>query len=62
MSDSKWDNPAYVAGWKAGMWGKQDGSDKPSNPYLPYAPQYKLWEEGYSDGLRNWDMAMDDGG
>ena len=63
MSGEK--SKAYWEGWRAGMWSKPEdwgNPDYPKNPYLPYAPQYKEFQEGYSDGLYSWDMEMDDGG
>lgn len=52
----------YEAGWRAGMWGTGLVEDKPANPYTPNTPQHLEWEDGYYDGLLDWDMNMDDGG
>ena len=59
MEISKWDIPAYKQGWSAGF---ADNYRDYTNPYIPNTLDHKMWLEGYLDGLRNWDMNMDDGG
>lgn len=56
---NKWETEAYKKGWSAGF---ADDYQNYHNPYIPDTLDYKLWSEGYCDGLRNWDMNMDDGG
>lgn len=55
----KWETKAYKEGWSAGF---ADNYADYKNPYIPDTIDSKLWLEGYDDGLRNWDMNMDDGG
>ncbi len=56
---NKWETKAYKEGWDAGL---SDNYDEYENPYPPDTIDHKLWSEGYSSGLFNWDMNMDDGG
>lgn len=56
---NKWETKAYKEGWDAGL---SDNYDEYENPYPPDTIDHKLWSEGYSSGLFNWDMNMNDGG
>ncbi len=56
---NKWETKAYKEGWNAGL---ADNYDEYENPYPPDTIDHKLWSEGYSSGLFNWDMNMNDGG
>jgi hypothetical protein len=55
----KWETKAYKEGWNAGF---ADNYDEYENPYILGTIDHKLWSEGYSSGLFNWDMNMNDGG
>jgi hypothetical protein len=59
MKTNNWEAKAYKEGWSAGF---ADNYADYKNPYIPDTIDSKLWSEGYSDGLRNWDMNMNDGG
>lgn len=56
---NKWEITSYKEGWSAGF---SDNYKEKNNPYIPETLDYKMWVEGFCDGLRNWDMNMDDGG
>jgi hypothetical protein len=55
MSVSK----AYMEGYSAGL---ADNYQDYHNPYPPESEDHKEWSRGYSNGLADWDMEMDDGG
>lgn len=56
---TKWDSDAYKAGASAGL---ADNYSDFINPYDKGTVEWKEWLDGYSWGLANWDMNMNDGG
>lgn len=50
---------AYGAGFRAGL---ADDCLQQQNPYEKGSIEYKEWAHGWSSGLFNWDMNMNDGG